>query len=90
MEESDRRIDSDHLVIVREIGVEITIEGEGNWRCIKRLVRLCLVLNGLACQPSQQLVDISNTLDRTQRVTVPSTDISVKVKSKKASTYPVL
>jgi hypothetical protein len=61
-EESDRRIDGDHLVIVREIGIEITIEREGNWGCIKRLVRSCPASDGLACRPSQQLVDVSNTL----------------------------
>ena len=50
-EKSNGGIDGDHLVVVREISVECAIEGKGNWRCIERLVRLCLVLDRLACQP---------------------------------------
>ena len=30
-EESNSRIDGDQLVVVREISIEITIEGEGSW-----------------------------------------------------------
>lgn len=75
---------------MREVGIEITIEGEGSWGCIKRLVRFRLVSDGLACQPSQQLVDISNTLNRSQRVTVPNMEIQLNVRSKKPFTYPVL
>ena len=78
------------MVTVREVGIEITIEGEGKGGCIKRLVRLRLVSDGLACQPSEQLVDIPNTLNGTQRATVPSMDIQLNFRCKKPLTYPVL
>ena len=92
MEESNRRIDGDHLVIVREVGIEIAIEGEGDRGCIKRLVRLRLISDGLACQPSEQLVDISNTLNRAQRTTMPinSMEIQLNARSERLLTYPVL
>ena len=50
------------LVIVIEISIEMTMHQDP--------VRLCLVSDGPACQPGQQLIDIFNTLNRTQRVTV--------------------
>ena len=70
-EQTDGGVDGHHLVIVREVGVHCSIEGERNRRRIQGSICLCLVLNWLTSETGNQFVDVANPLHRTKLFAVP-------------------
>lgn len=68
--EAHGREDGDHLVVMGEIDVDGAIEREGDGRVVQRVVDLGVVLHGGFCQTSEELVDISHTLYRPERLAV--------------------
>ena len=71
-EETHSGEDGDHLVIVREVGIDGAVEGEGRRVGIKSVVGLGAVNNGRSGKTSDELVDIAYTLHATQFLSVSS------------------
>ena len=69
-EKTNCTVDGDHLVIMREVDVEGPVEGEGGRRAVQRVVHLCRVLDCSIRETSKELVDVTNALDRPQRIPV--------------------
>lgn len=69
-EETHSGEDGDHLVIVREVGIDGAVEGEGCRVRIESVVGLGAVNNGRSGKTSDELVDIAYTLNRSKLLTV--------------------
>ena len=69
-EQSHSGVDSDHLVVVREVGVNRAIERECSRISIKGFVSLSVVLNSGSSETSDKFVDVSDALHRSKVLSV--------------------
>ena len=77
-EETHGGVDGDHLVVVREVGVEGAVQGERFRVGVECSVGLGVILDGLACEPREELVDVADALDGTERLTVTAPPVRLR------------
>jgi len=70
LEQPHGRVDRNHLIIVREVGVNGSVKGEGGWVGVKGTICLRFISDRLASQASEEFVDVSDALDGPERLTI--------------------
>lgn len=85
-------IDGDHLIIMREVGINFAVQREGFWIRIECPISLGIVLYGGARQTSDEFIDIANALNRTKFLAVTEGDMAndedMKTKNQRQADLP--
>lgn len=70
VEDAHRRIDGCHLVVVRKVDVQWTVEREGYRVTVECLIRLRIILDWFRRQASDELVDVADSLCWSKRAAI--------------------